>query len=84
MDIQRSLFGKGNYRLVHTFARHKISLAVWAAKSEDDRNQHFHHIHFTKSPKRDKIYKLCLWILEEHLLSSSIFLINHKNFKMVA
>ena len=41
MDIQRSLFGKGNYRLVHTFARHKISPVVWAAKSEDDRKQHF-------------------------------------------
>ena len=40
-DIQRSLFGKGNYRLVHTFTRHKISPSVWAAKSEDDRNQHF-------------------------------------------
>ena len=24
------------------------------------------HIHFTKSPKRDNIYKLCLWMLEEH------------------
>ena len=26
---------------VQTFARHKISPAVWAAKSEDDRKQHF-------------------------------------------
>ena len=24
------------------------------------------HIHFTKSPKHDNIYKLCLWMLEEH------------------
>ena len=24
------------------------------------------HIHFTQSPKRDNIYKLCLWMLEEH------------------
>ena len=23
------------------------------------------HIHFTKSPKRDNIYKLCLWMLKE-------------------
>ena len=26
------------------------------------------HIHFKKSPKRDNIYKLCLWMLEEHSL----------------
>ena len=24
------------------------------------------HIHFTKSLKRDNIYKSCLWMLEEH------------------
>ena len=24
------------------------------------------HIHFSKSPKHDNIYKLCLWMLEEH------------------
>ena len=24
------------------------------------------HIHFTKSPKRDNIYKLCLWMLDKH------------------
>ena len=24
------------------------------------------YLHFTKSLKRDNIYKLCLWILEEH------------------
>ena len=24
------------------------------------------NIHFTKSPKRDNIYKLCLWMLEQH------------------
>ena len=25
------------------------------------------HLHFTKSLKRDNVYQLCLWLLEEHI-----------------
>ena len=35
------------------------------------------HTHFTKSSKRENIYKLCLWMLEEHtcfILTPSVFL----------
>ena len=45
----------------YTFlARFKPQIwSSWALKLK-------HNIHFTKTPKRDHIYKLCLYTLEEH------------------
>ena len=34
------------------------------------------YIHFTKLPKRDDIYKLCLWMLEEHAQKYTLHRIN--------
>ena len=30
-------------------------------------------VHFTKSPKRDNIYKLCSWMVEQHTSNCLIF-----------